>query len=264
MSNSSETWQWIDEDPIEKLLRPAPDSSPEDIAKSPSETFIIRGRAQFARQLFEEAADSFHAAIVAAPRHRTAHFDLAVCLEKLERWQAAADSFRRSLEIESARWQALVGLGSCLMHLGAAGEALSCFEQSLEAGAPDEAVLLGKAVALQKLSRYDEAEQAYRELLDMTPGSVEPLTNLIAMSVTRGDSAAIAEYSARLMKTHPQSKSALQGLAMLAIASGDQATAIDYCTRLVEADPDSFEGRFNLRFVQQRMRQPGKSARSIA
>ena len=101
-------------------------------------------------------------------------------------------------------------------------------------------------------------------MLDAVPGSVEPLTNLIAMSAARGDSAAIAEYSSRLLKTHPQSKSALQGLAMLAIANGDQATAIDYCTRLVEADPDSFEGRFNLRFVQQRMRQPEKSARSIA
>ena len=157
-----------------------------------------------------------------------------------------------------------MGLGSCLLYLDAAEEALSCFEQCLEAGAPREAALLGKAVALQKLARHDEAEEAYRDLLDIAPGSAEPLTNLIAMSVARGDSLAIAEYSSRLLKTHPQSKSALQGLAMLAIANGDQAAAIDYCTRLVEADPDSFEGRFNLRFVQQRMRQPGKSARSIA
>jgi len=80
----------------------------------------------------------------------------------------------------------------------------------------------------------------------------------------RGDSLGVAEYSTRLLKSHPQSKSALQGLAMLAIANGDQSSAMDYCTRLVEADPDSFEGRFNLRFVQQRMRQPEKSARSIA
>ena len=142
MSNSSENWQWVDEDPIEKLLRPAPGPSP--AAGSSPETFLARGRAQFARQLFEEAADSFHAAIAAEPRHPTAHFDLAVCLEKLERWQAAADSFRRSLEIDSERWQALVGLGSCLLHLGAAEEALSCFERSVEAGAPEEAVLLGK------------------------------------------------------------------------------------------------------------------------
>jgi tetratricopeptide (TPR) repeat protein len=262
MSNGSD-WQWVDEDPIEKLLRPAPGPATGAGGSSP-EALIARGRAQFARQLFEEAADSFRAVIAAEPRHRTAHFDLAVCLEKLERWAPAADSFRRSLEIDSTRWQALVGLGSCLLYLDAPEEALSCFERCLDIGAPPEAVLLGKGVALQKLARLDEAEEAYRDLLDIVPGSVEPLTNLIGMSAARGDSVAIAEYSSRLLKTYPQSKSALQGLAMLAIAKGDQAAAINYCTRLVEVDPDSFEGRFNLRFVQQKMRQPGKSARSIA
>ena len=44
----------------------------------------------------------------------------------------------------------------------------------------------------------------------------------------------------------------------------NQAAAVEYCTRLVEIDPDSFEGRFNLRFAQQRMQPPEQRARSIA
>ena len=69
MSNSSETWQWIDEDPIEKLLRPAPGSEPvtKPAAGWSFEKFIASGRAQFERKLFEEAAESFHAAFEAEP-----------------------------------------------------------------------------------------------------------------------------------------------------------------------------------------------------
>ena len=40
---------------------------------------------------------------------------------------------------------------------------------------------------------------------------------------------------------------------MLAMRNGDQPAAIEYCSRLVEIDPDTFEGWFNLRFVEQRM-----------
>src|SRR5262249_1706231 len=104
----------------------------------------------------------------------------------------------------------------------------------------------------------------YGELLEIDPESAEPLANLIALSVARQDAAGIAEYSSRLLRLNPQSKAALQGLALLAIGAGDQAAAIEYCKRLVEIEPDTFEGWFNLRFAQQRMRPPEQAAKSIA
>jgi tetratricopeptide (TPR) repeat protein len=119
-------------------------------------------------------------------------------------------------------------------------------------------------VALQKLERYEEAEESYRELLEINPGAAEPLANLISLSAAREDVQAVAEYSRRLLQVNPLSKAALQGLAMVAIGNGDRQAAIDYCTRLVEVDPDSFEGRFNLRFAQQKMQAPEQAARSIA
>ena len=260
MSNDSEKWQWVDEDPIEKLLHaPAPSAPPQPTAG----IFIAAGQAHFEQLRFEEAAGSFAAAVAAEPDHPAAHFDLAVCLEKLEQWKAAAVSFRRALEIDPDREQALIGLGACLLHLNGAEEALACFEHCLLSGG-GQAALMGKAVALQQLSRYEEADSIYRELLEADPGAVEPLANLIALSVARQDTAAIEEYSRRLLGVHPQSKAALQGLAMLAIRNGDQGSAIEYCTRLVEIDPDTFEGWFNLRFAQQRMTTAEPPARSIA
>ena len=263
MGANSETWRWVDEDPIEKLLQPSP--GPEHAAAgSAAESLMAEGRAQFGRLQFEEAAGSYSAAVAAEPDHPTAHYDLGVCLEKLAQWKAAANSFRRALELDPGRWQALVGLGACLLHLEGGEQALACFEQALHSAAPPEPALLGKAVALQKLGRYEAAEEAYRELLEINPGSAEPLANLIALSAARKDAVKIGEYSRRLLRVHPQSKAALQGLATLAIWNGDRAAAIDYCTRLVEVDPDSFEGWFNLRFAQQRMSPPEQAARSIA
>jgi tetratricopeptide (TPR) repeat protein len=264
MSNDSEKWQWVDEDPIEKLLHVSKAGEEHAPAPSPAEALIAAGRTQFEQLRFEEAAGSFSAAVAAAPDHPTAHFDLAVCLEKLEQWKAAANSFQRAIEIDPGRVQALIGLGACLLHLEGAEQALACFEQCLLLGVESEPALLGKAVALQQLARFQDADRAYRELLQSNPGAAEPLANLIALSVARQDTVAIAEYSRRLLRVHPQSKAALQGLAMLAIRNGDQPAAIEFCKRLVEIDPDTFEGWFNLRFAQQRMLPPEQPARSIA
>ena len=263
MSNPTDSWKWVDEDPIEKLLRPTPGPEAASTVSSPSDPFIAEGRAHFGRLRFEEAAGSYSAAIAAEPNHPTAHFDLGVCLEKLGQWKASANSFRRALEIDPGRSQALVGLGACLLQLDVAEQALACFER-IESAGERESALLGKAVALQKLGRHEEAEEAYRELLEISPGSAEPLANLIALSAAKRDLVAMEDYASRLLEVNSQSKAALQGMAMVAIESGNQAAAVEYCTRLVDVDPDSFEGRFNLRFAQQKMQPPEPNTRSIA
>jgi protein O-GlcNAc transferase len=266
MSESDEKWQWVDEDPIERLLRapPPPDDRTEPAPESPERVCLADGTEQSDRLGFEEALGSYASAVAADPNSATAHFDLAVCLEKTEQWSAAVTSFRKALEIDPEHAQAMIGLGACLLHLDDAAEALDCFEHSSAAGADREAVLFGKAVALQKLQRYEEADAVYRELLRLDPNLAEPLANLIALSIAREDWTATYKYSRRLLRVEPRAKAALQGLVTLAIRSGDREVALEYCTRLVEVDPDSFEGRFNLRFAQQNMSAAEQPTRSIA
>lgn len=261
MNNADEKWQWVDEDPIEKLLHPPGPVIPSLPApQSTAASLRAAGYSQFEQFRYDEASGSYAAAIAEEPGRAAGYYDLAVCLEKAEQWAAAADTFRRALDNNPGHAEALAGLGGCLLHLDAAEEALQCFERLLERDGHWEPARLGMAVALQKLTRYEEAEILYRELLEANPDSTEPLANLIALSVARQDAAAVSEYARRLLRTQPQSKAALQALAMLAIRNGDQAAAVEYCTRLVEVDPDSFEGWFNLRFAQQRMRPAGKAA----
>ena len=224
MNDADEKWQWVDEDPIEKLFRPT-----------------------------------------AGPSHSLpSHFDLAISLQKTAQWSAAADSFRAALEGNPQHAEALSGLGACLLHLDEADEALGCFDRLLQLRGDSATARFGMAVALQHLARYEEAEKLYRQLIEADPDAAEPLANLIALSVARQDAAAVFRYSQRLLRAQPQAKPALQGMAMLAIRSGNQTAAVEYCTRLVEVDPDCFEGWFNLRFAQQRMRPADQSSRSIA
>jgi len=261
MSSDVEKWQWVDEDPFEKLLTGRHDAIEAD-SRLQLEPSVPVPAASISSDAGPRLVDSQSARFPTDAS--VAAFDLAVSLEKLEHWEAAANSFRKALDVEPGRVEALLGLGACLLHLDSAGEALTCFEDCLYLDAERERALLGKAVALQKLERHEDADRTYRELLQIAPNAVEPLANLVALSVERQDAVAVGEYSRRLLRLDPYSKAALQGLATLAIWNGDQAAAVDYCTRLVEVDPVSFEGWSNLGYAKQSMLPLKQVVRSIA
>ena len=303
MSDDIGQWQWVDVDPFEKLLGERKDSTGSSPAKFPSDVDVIEpAREENLWSYFPNAgaesgrstenldpsassqnrehgarlpgdlsfaagwrvADIYSASVIAEPDALNIHFDRAVSLQELEQWEAAADSFRQVLQIDSSHANALIGVGDCLLHLDCLDEALNCFERCLLSETEREKGLLGKAVALQKLARYEEADQAYRELFQLSPDSIEVLENLIALSVARRDTRAITNYSSRLLQLEPYSKAALQGLATVAIWGDDQPGAVDYCTRLVEVDPISFEAWHNLGFAMKRMRLFDQRIRSIA
>ena len=298
MSEDLEQWQWVDEDPFEKLIRapkkgenvlggnavaeyteptrpegpsskseiarnepyqPAAHVEPPDYPENVDQALACRAENDGVPELLVERYST--AVAVEGGNPAAQRLDLAENQETLPTWEQAADSFRQVLELEPGSAEALIGLGACLLHLDCAEEALHCFEQCCSDTERPQA-LLGKAVALHKLGCYEDADRAYRELLQITPDSPEPLANLIALSVARRDSVAIAEFSHRLLRVDSRNKAALQGLATLALWEGDQTAAVDYCSRLVEVDPTSFEGWHNLGFANQMML-PAK-LRSIA
>src|ERR1700676_1497506 len=163
MSGAEEKWEWVDEDPIDKLFPPskapienlfvpekppieklsvpeevptekpsvpektpieklfvpekAPPIAPEPPKQSLAEPLIEVAYAHFEASRFNEAINSYSEAIAAEPNHSSAHFSLAVCLEKTKQWKEAATSFRRAFEVDPSRYEALLGLGSCLLHL---------------------------------------------------------------------------------------------------------------------------------------------------
>jgi tetratricopeptide (TPR) repeat protein len=189
-------------------------------------------------------------AVLAHPENAAAHLNLAIWLQREERWQASAEAFERALGLDSQLEAARIGLGACLLKLNRVEEALEIFERGDVGPGP---ALFGKAVALQLLDRFHEAAQAYEMLLESNPNSAETLANVIAMSAETHDLELMREYSQKLVDVAPQSTVALQGLATVALERRDHHAAAKYCDRIVQLAPDCLEGWHNLRIALDRI-----------
>jgi tetratricopeptide (TPR) repeat protein len=204
----------------------------------------LRGEIEFVLGRYQDAALSYFAAVHAEPDNAEAHYNLGLCLQRADRWDASCQAFERALALNPALEAARLGLGASLLYLNRLDEALTVFHQCSKAAEVPAA--FGKAVALQLLHRFGEAEMAYETLLGADPDSEEALSNLIALNVETQDLDRVRDYAQRLLKIAPQSAAALQGLAAVALDGQDHHAAARYCDRIVQLAPDCLEGWHNL------------------
>jgi tetratricopeptide (TPR) repeat protein len=212
-------------------------SGPGDFSQ---DAYTLRGDLQLQLGQLHEALGSY-STVIAFERHNMyAHQRLALCLYRLERWEAAAETFRKLLSHDTYSDHAHIGLGDCLLRLNRPEEALSSFEACWSESARLRA-LFGKAVALQLLRRFDEAEVLYDRILELEPRSEEALGNLIAMSMEVFDLSRVHRYALRLAAISPESTVALQALTLVAFERRDYETAAGFLSDLMERAP---EGKF--------------------
>jgi tetratricopeptide (TPR) repeat protein len=213
--------------------------------------YTVRGEIEFALGLFHDAALSYFAVVLSEPDNADAHYNLALCLQRSDRWDASCQAFERALSLDPSRDAARLGLGASLLYLNRLDEALASFHQC--SGTLDGPASFGKAVALQLLERFGEAENAYEVVLASNPNCEETLSNLIALGIETEDLDRVRDYSQRLLKISPQSPAALQGLATVALERRDHHAAARYCDRIVQLAPDCLEGWHNLRVALDRI-----------
>ena len=206
--------------------------------------YTVRGEIEFALGLFHDAALSYFAVVQSEPDNGDAHYNLALCLQRSDRWDASCQAFERALSLDAGRDAARLGLGASLLYLNRLEEALANFHEC--SPAIHGAATFGKAVTLQLLHRYGEAENAYEALLAADPNSEETLSNLIALGIETNDLDRVREYSQRLLRVSPQSPVAFQGLATVALERQNHHAAARYCDSVVQLAPDCLEGWHNL------------------
>ena len=223
-----------------------------DMLTSPGEysayLCAVRAEIEFALGRFQDAALSYFSVTISDPDDSNARYNLALCLQRCERWDVAAEAFQQVLQLDEEREDARLGLGACLLHLNRAEEALAIFTQCGRGLNPAPA-LIGKAAALQLLRRFEEARMAYSALLASDPNSEEALSNLIAMGIETDDLKRVWDHSLRLLDISPHSTVALQGLATVAFGDSDYSAAAFYCDRILELAPDSLEAWHNFRIA---------------
>jgi len=209
------------------------------------DVYSALGHLQFEVGRFDAAAEAYAEVLKRDPLHKTCHYNLAVCLEKLGRHKDALASFQKAYEINSQRVEMGIGIGVSLLHLRRYADAVTAFENCLKTHPDDASALFGKAFALQGASRLEEAEAAYLEALAHDPSQEEALVNLIAVSTGQGKESGLRQYCGALLSIRPESRIALEGLMTADLAAADYQAACSHGEQLTRIAADVFEVWFN-------------------
>lgn len=228
------------------------------------DVFAAMGHLQFETGRFEAAADAYGQVIKREPLHKTCHYNLAVCLEKLGRHKDSLVSFQKAFELNSRRVEMGIGVGVSLLHLRRFAEALAAFEACLKTHPDDTGALFGKAFALQNLARHADARAAYLEVLKRDPKLEEALVNLIAMMVEQSNDSGVREYCGKLLAVQPDSKIALEALMAADLAAAMYEDACATGERLTRLAPDSFEAWFNYGVACQGAQRPDEAVAAFS
>src|SRR3954465_13419679 len=103
-----------------------------------SEIYSTLGQIYFEKQRYAEAADTFGKLAAAEPKHRTANYNLAICVEKAGKIQPAADAFQKAVDADGSRAEARFGLAICLLRLKKPADASEHFDQYLASNSDSE------------------------------------------------------------------------------------------------------------------------------
>src|ERR1017187_5068184 len=102
------------------------------------ELYPAKALLQYELGQYKEASESYEQVLSASPQHPTAPYNLAVCYEKIGRWQEATAAFTKAVQREPNRIDARLGLGISLLHQEQAAPALECFEKVLSGNRSEE------------------------------------------------------------------------------------------------------------------------------
>src|ERR1035441_1975866 len=135
----------------------------EDGERDPA-LYAALGHVQYEMRDYEAAAETYATLSDIDPKHRTASFNLGVCLGNLKQWKDAATAFQRACEADSTRPESILGLGITLIHDGRPAEALAPLDKYLSLHPDHEQALFGQAVALQQTGKHAAAVEQYRKV----------------------------------------------------------------------------------------------------
>src|SRR5207245_104768 len=99
--------------------------------EGPFETYSAKAQIQFELGLFDDASKTYAKVLSMSPRVASANLNLAVCLDRLGRWQEAVEFFEKAAEAEPNRPDARLGLGISCLHLDKTEAAAECFNTIL-------------------------------------------------------------------------------------------------------------------------------------
>ena len=155
---------------LEGALDPREDA----IAEKAAEIHNALGHLRFEQQNWSEAQRHYAKVAEREAKYPTAHYNLALCLERQAKFDEAAKEFEAALAIDPKRWQAQMGRGLCLLRMNQRGRGSRLAGKRRRTNfllrkktQRQNDILFGKAVTLHQLGRLKEAAELYQKLLPL-------------------------------------------------------------------------------------------------
>jgi predicted O-linked N-acetylglucosamine transferase (SPINDLY family) len=167
---------------------PAADSFRTALSLEPgnAETLASLGHCYAQLGRMADAEDSFRHALAVQP-DATAHYNLAVILQRSGKAEEAIESYRSALVLDAAFVDAIVNLGALLDLQGNTKEAIDHHQRALSLAPGNPVVHYGLGNALMKAARRDEALASYQRALELDPDFPEALLGIGNVLRDRGD-----------------------------------------------------------------------------
>src|SRR5215204_1321355 len=131
------------------------------------------GVEQFDAGRYEEALESFLAAVVANPRDAEALFDVGATYEKLGRHTEASAAYRSALELKPAYAKARARLCTSLVASRQFWEGVAACSRALRADGTDPELFVAYGRAFEGAGLYDQAAEAYRMAIRLRPEAAQ-------------------------------------------------------------------------------------------
>ncbi|MDQ2991873.1 MAG: tetratricopeptide repeat protein, partial [Candidatus Eremiobacteraeota bacterium] len=109
------------------------------------------------------------------------------------------------------------------------------------------------ALAYAHLGRDDDASTQLHDAIELDPGFLAAMANLISIDLRRGDLAGARSIADRLLSIEPDSARGLYSRGIIALATGDAKTAQTDFGRLIAADPSYAVAHYDLGLVEQQL-----------
>lgn len=107
------------------------------------------------------------------------------------------------------------------------------------------------AIAYANVGRYDDAATGFRAAIDLDPGFLAAMANLVAVDIKRGNLRDARTFADRFIALAPDSARALYSRGLVALRSGDATTAAADFGRLLARNPNYAIAHYDLGLAEQ-------------
>ena len=151
-----------------------------------TKSYTLRGRILLERGDYEDAIESFDAAIAMDPGQIDAYFNRAISYERVNRWQQAIRDYERCRELDPTEPRYLVAMADMLVEMGRVNEARAMLLEGLERHQHSAAVrrTLGTVALLDGMPDY--AARLLREARLLEPRNTGVLEDLARAEMAAG------------------------------------------------------------------------------